>query len=54
MNELLLVSRIIYSLLNRANHVKVEAHLAPPSLASLSIPHTQSCITSSKTRIKGK
>jgi hypothetical protein len=40
--RLLLVSRIIYSLLNRANHVKVEAHLAPPPLTSLSIPHTQS------------
>jgi hypothetical protein len=39
MNELLLVSRIIYSLLNKANHVKVEAHMAPPlPLTSLSIP----------------
>jgi hypothetical protein len=29
--ELLSVSRIVeYSLLNRANHVKVEAHMAPP------------------------
>ena len=30
LNELLLVSRISYSLLNRANHMKVEAHMAPP------------------------
>jgi hypothetical protein len=38
MKELLLVSRIIYPLLNKANHVKVEAHMAPPlPLASLSI-----------------
>ena len=38
MNELLLVSRIIYPLLNKANHVKVESHMAPPlSLTSLSI-----------------
>jgi hypothetical protein len=35
----LLVSRIIYPLLNKANHVKVEAHMAPPlPLTSLSIP----------------
>jgi hypothetical protein len=33
LNELLLVSRIIYSLLNKVNHVKVEYHMAPP-------PHT--------------
>jgi hypothetical protein len=40
MNELLLVSRIIYSLLNKANHVKVEAHMHPsPPLTSLSISH---------------
>jgi hypothetical protein len=39
MNELLLVSRIIYPLLNKANHMKVEAHMAPPlPLTSLSIP----------------
>jgi hypothetical protein len=38
MKELLLVSRIIYPLLNKANHVKVEAHMAPPlPLTSLSI-----------------
>jgi hypothetical protein len=38
MNQLLLVSRIIYSLLNKANHVKVEAHMAPPlPLTSLSV-----------------
>ena len=30
MKELLLVSRIIYPLLNKANHVKVESHMAPP------------------------
>ena len=36
--ELLLLSRIIYPLLNKANHVKVEAHMAPPlPLTSLSI-----------------
>jgi hypothetical protein len=28
MKELLLVSRIIYPLLNKANHKKVEAHMA--------------------------
>jgi hypothetical protein len=28
-NDFLLVSKIIYSLLNKANHVKVEAHMAP-------------------------
>jgi hypothetical protein len=39
MNELLLVSRIIYPLLNKANHLKVESHIAPPlPLTSLSIP----------------
>jgi hypothetical protein len=39
MNDLLLVLRIIYCLLKRANHVKVEAHMAPPlPLTSLSIP----------------
>jgi hypothetical protein len=38
MKELPLVSRIIYPLLNKANHVKVEAHMAPPlPLTSLSI-----------------
>ena len=30
LNELLLVSKIIYSLLNKANHVNVEDHIAPP------------------------
>ena len=42
--ELLLVSRIIYLLLNKANHVKVEAHMAPPlpSHHSQFIPKTQS------------
>ena len=30
LNELLFVSRIYYSLLNRANHVKLEAHMDPP------------------------
>jgi hypothetical protein len=30
LNEILLVSRIIYCLLNRVDHMKVEAHLAPP------------------------
>jgi hypothetical protein len=36
--ELLLVTRIIYSLLKKANHVKVESHMAPPlPLTSLSI-----------------
>ena len=40
MNEILLVSRIIYPLLNKANHVNVEAHMAPPlHLTSLSIDH---------------
>ena len=39
MNELLLVSGIIYYLLKKANHMKVEAHMAPPlPLTSLSIP----------------
>jgi hypothetical protein len=39
MNELLSVSRIIYPLLNKANHMKVEAHLVPfLALTSLSIP----------------
>jgi hypothetical protein len=38
MKELLLVSRIIYPLLNKANKVKVEAHMPPPlPLTSLSI-----------------
>ena len=42
LNEFLFVSRIdVYSLLKRANHMKVESHLALPPLASLSIPHTQ-------------
>jgi hypothetical protein len=37
MKEILLVSRIIYPLLNKANHVNVEAHMAPPlPLTSLS------------------
>jgi hypothetical protein len=39
MNELLLVLGIIYSLMNKANHVKVEAHMdSPIPLTSLSIP----------------
>ena len=39
MNELLLVSRIVYPLMNKENHMKVEAHMAPPlPLTSLSIP----------------
>ena len=39
LNELLLISRTIYLLLNKANHVKVEAHMAPPlPITSLSIP----------------
>jgi hypothetical protein len=38
MKEILLVSRIIYPLLNKANNVKVEAHMAHPlPLTSLSI-----------------
>jgi hypothetical protein len=38
MKELLLVSRIIYPLLNKANHMKVEAHISSPlPLTSLSI-----------------
>ena len=38
MNEFLLVSRIIYPLLNKANCVKIESHMAPPLLlTSLSI-----------------
>ena len=38
MNEILLVSRIIYPLMNKANHVKVQAHMDPPlPLTSLSI-----------------
>jgi hypothetical protein len=38
MKELLFVSRIIYPLLNKAKHMKVEAHMAPPlPLTSLSI-----------------
>jgi len=35
--ELLLVSRIVHSLLNRGNHMKVEALIMPPPLTSLSI-----------------
>ena len=44
MKELLSVSRIIYPLLNKANHVKLEAHMAPPSPSHHSqvIPKTQS------------
>jgi hypothetical protein len=39
MNDLLLVSRIIYFVLKKANHVKVEALMFPPlPLTSLSIP----------------
>ena len=39
MNALLFVSRIIYLLLNKANHVKVEDNMAPSlPLTSLSIP----------------
>jgi len=39
MNKLHLVSRIIYPLLNKEKHVKVESHIAPPLLlTSLSIP----------------
>jgi hypothetical protein len=38
MTDLLLVSRIIYRLLNKANHVNVEAHMFPSfPLMSLSI-----------------
>ena len=38
MKDILLVSRIIYPLLNKANHVKVEAHMALSlPLTSLSI-----------------
>jgi hypothetical protein len=38
MNELLLFFIIIYYLPNKANHVKVESHMAPPlPLKSLSI-----------------
>jgi hypothetical protein len=38
MKEILLVSRIIYPLLNKANHVKVENHMAPSlPLTSLKI-----------------
>ena len=44
MKELLLVSILIYPLLNKAKHVKVEAHMAPPlpSHQSQLIPKTQS------------
>jgi hypothetical protein len=43
MKEILLVSRIMYPLLNKANHVKVEVHMAPPpSHHSQLIPKTQS------------
>ena len=39
MNDLISVSRIIYPLMNKSNHMKVESHMAPPlPLASLSIP----------------
>jgi hypothetical protein len=39
MNELLLVSIIIYPLLKKANKMKVEDHMAPPlPLTSFSIP----------------
>jgi hypothetical protein len=38
MKEILLVSRIIYPLMKKANHVKVESHMPPPlPLISLSI-----------------
>jgi hypothetical protein len=38
MKELLFVSRIIYPLLKKANHVKVESHMNPPlPLTTLSI-----------------
>ena len=38
MKELLLVSKIIYPLLNKANPMQVEVHIAPPlPLTSLSI-----------------
>ena len=38
MKDILLVSRILYPLLNKANHVKLESHMAPPlPLTSLSI-----------------
>jgi hypothetical protein len=38
MKDIFLVSRKIYPLINKANHVKVEAHMAPPlPLTSLSI-----------------
>ena len=38
LNELLLVSRITCSLLNKDNHVKVDTHMAPPvPFTSLSV-----------------
>jgi hypothetical protein len=42
LNEILLVSRIIFSLLNGANHVKIEDNSRFPPPTSLSIPHAQS------------
>jgi len=59
LNELLSISGIMYSLLDKANHVKVESHLDPPPiLASLSVPHTQfiycKIIEISRKCIKGK
>jgi hypothetical protein len=39
LNELLLVSRIIYSLLNMANHMKVEAHFQAPKRTTLNSPY---------------
>ena len=42
--ELHLVLRIVkYSLLNRANHVKVEAHFPPPPQASLLVVSSWFC-----------
>lgn len=38
LNELLFISRIKYSLPNKANHVKVEDHIPPRPPTSLSIP----------------
>jgi hypothetical protein len=32
MKEILLVSRIIYPILNKANHMRVDSHMAPPLL----------------------
>jgi hypothetical protein len=44
MKEILLVSRIIYPILNKANHMRVDSHMAPPSSSHHSelIPKTQS------------